>query len=163
MKENRRRLRCTQIGQDGTDLLRNLSVFSIFRIEISLVIYYSGRPRKSSWSQLLQQATHAIHAAFPPGNTCVLFTLRTRCIFCYFRSQCPTSAAALTCQISDSTSFFVYANPYLLTPQRRKEGVNKEICRLVSRFAENPSLPRPPRMGDIIRPFPTTFWIADHW
>ena len=56
---------------------------------------------------------HAFFLACHPYNlcsisdkdTCVLFTLRTRCISSYFYSQCSTSTAALICQRGSSSQY----------------------------------------------------------
>ena len=73
VKEGRRRL-------SGTHELTVLMfcepgpLRSAFRVDISLVIKYSGRPRKFSWSYLLQPATYTLQIDMPPSSM-----LPTRC------------------------------------------------------------------------------------
>ena len=65
-----------------------------FRVETFLVILHPGSPRKFSWSHPLRPvactwtrpflACHCNLRSVSAKNTCVLFTLGTRCISCYF-------------------------------------------------------------------------------
>ena len=94
-RESRRRLSLHTYRGWGLNLLWNFSTF--------LFIWYSGHPRKFSLSHF-QPVAYTMHMitlpySMPPNpqftwyfrwKTCVLFTLGTRSIPCFY-SQCPTS------------------------------------------------------------------------
>ena len=57
-------------------------------------------PSRCTWSRFLLACHSRNLRGISAKNTCVLFTLWSRCISNYFCSQCPTSAAASTYQKS---------------------------------------------------------------
>ena len=61
-------------------------------------IFFNLPPMQHTWSHFLLACHPHNLCSIPARNTCVKFTLGTRCISCYFLSQYLTYTVALACQ-----------------------------------------------------------------
>ena len=61
-------------------------------------IFFSLAPTQCTWLHFLLACNQQSLCGIYTRNTCILFTLDTRSISCYFHSKCLTFTAALTCQ-----------------------------------------------------------------